>query len=110
MELAGWSADIADAQKVKGFAPLACRTDKIDGKVLAELSRRDLVPAIRLPGPEVRGSRERARWRLRLVRHRTALKNCIHATLITFDHPCPVSDLFATTGLALLSRLQLPEP
>jgi hypothetical protein len=29
----------------------------------------------------VRGERERARWRLHLVRHRTALKNRIHATL-----------------------------
>ncbi len=36
--------------------------------VLAELSRRDLVPAIWLPDPEVRAGRERARWRLHLVR------------------------------------------
>ena len=110
LELSGWSVEIADAQKVKGLAPLACKTDKIDAKVLAELSRRDLVPAIWLPGPEVRGARERARWRLHLVRHRTALKNRIHATLMAFGHPCPVSDLFGMTGLALLARLQLPEP
>jgi hypothetical protein len=30
LELAGWDVDIADAQKVKGLAPLACKTDKID--------------------------------------------------------------------------------
>jgi hypothetical protein len=35
--------------KVKGLAPLACKTDRIDAWVLAELSRRDLVPAIWLP-------------------------------------------------------------
>src|SRR6476659_11124665 len=46
LELAGWQVEIADAQKVKGLAPLACKTDKIDAWVLAELSRRDLVPAI----------------------------------------------------------------
>jgi transposase len=40
---------IADAQKVKGLAPLACKTDKIDARVLAVLSERDLVPAIWLP-------------------------------------------------------------
>src|ERR1035441_2483181 len=40
LELAGWEVDIADAQKVKGLAPLACKTDKIDAWVLAELSRR----------------------------------------------------------------------
>src|SRR5947208_15964867 len=51
LELAGWQVEIADAQKVKGLAPLACKTDKIDAWVLAELSRRDLVPAIWLPTP-----------------------------------------------------------
>ena len=91
LELAGWQVEIADAQKVKGLAPLACKTDKIDSWVLAELSRRDLVPAIWLPTPAVRAERERARWRLHLVRHRTALKNRIHATLLAFGHParCP---------------------
>ena len=46
LELAGWQVEIADAQKVKGLAPLACKTDRIDAWVLAELARRDLVPAI----------------------------------------------------------------
>ena len=46
LELAGWRVEIADAQKVKGLAPLACKTDRIDAWVLAELSRRELVPAI----------------------------------------------------------------
>ena len=52
---AGWEVEIADALKVKGLAPLACKTDRIDAWVLAELARRDLVPAIWLPDPEVRG-------------------------------------------------------
>jgi transposase len=68
LELAGWQVEIADAQKVKGLAPLACKTDRIDAWVLAELARRDLVPAIWLPDPLVRAERERARWRLHLVR------------------------------------------
>jgi transposase len=110
LELRGWAVEIADAVKVKGFAPLACTTDKIDAWVLAELSRRDLVPAIWLPTPGIRAERERARWRLHLVRHRTALKNRIHATLLTFGHPCPVSDLFGAAGRRLLDSLQLPEP
>jgi transposase len=110
LEMAGWQVEIADAQKVKGLAPLACKTDKIDAWVLAELSRRDLVPAIWLPTPAVRAEREQARWRLHLVRHRTALKNRIHATLLAFGHPCPVSDLFGVGGRELLARLELPEP
>src|SRR4051794_36919741 len=110
LELLGWTVEIADAVKVKGFAPLACKTDKIDAWVLAELSRRDLVPAIWLPTPGVRAERERDRWRLHLVRHRTALKNRIHATLMAFGHPCPVSDLFGAAGRRLLEGLALPEP
>ncbi|HEY8060054.1 MAG TPA: transposase, partial [Acidimicrobiales bacterium] len=73
LELAGWEVAIADAQKVKGLAPLACKTDRIDAWVLAELSRRDLVPAIWLPDPTVRAHRERARFRLHLVGHRVGL-------------------------------------
>jgi transposase len=107
LELQGWDVDIADAQKVKGLAPLACKTDKIDAWVLAELSRRDLVPAIWLPDPAVRGERERARFRLHLVRHRVMLKNRIHATLMTFGKPCPVSDLFGRQGRATLAALHL---
>src|SRR5436190_11822527 len=110
LERCGWDVEVADAQKVKGLAPLACKTDRIDAWVLAELSRRDLVPAIWLPSPGIRGERERARWRLHLVRHRTALKNRVHATLVAFGKPCPVSDLFGTKGRQLLERLQLPEP
>jgi transposase len=94
LEELGWEVLVADAQKVKGLAPLACKTDKIDARVLAELSWRDLVPAIWLPDPSIRRERELARYRLHLVRHRTTLKNRIHATLMTFGHPCPVSDLF----------------
>ena len=41
LELAGWQVEIADAQKVKGLAPLACKTDCIDAWLLAELARRD---------------------------------------------------------------------
>ena len=110
LELQGWEVEIADAQKVKGLAPLACKTDRIDAWVLAELSRRDLVPAIWLPDPSIRAERERARFRLHLVRHRSSLKQRVHATLLTHGKPCPVSDLFGVRGRELLARLQLPEP
>ena len=110
LEEAGWEVLVADAKKVKGLAPLACKTDKIDARVLAELSWRDLVPAIWLPDPTIRRERELARFRLQLVRHRTTLKNRIHATLISFGHPCPVSDLFGLAGRELLDRVAIPDP
>ena len=110
LEQQGWDVEIADAQKVKGLAPLACKTDKIDSQVLAVLSHRDLVPAIWLPDPRVREERELARFRLHLVKHKSALKCRIHSTLINFGRACPVTDLFGAEGRELLRRLDVPEP
>ena len=106
----GWEVLVADAQRVKGLAPLACKTDKIDARVLAELSLRDLVPAIWLPTPELRRERERSRWRLHLVKHRTTLKNRVHSTLIAFGHQVPMADLFGIGGRRLLGGLDIPQP
>src|SRR3954454_9498645 len=63
---------------VKGLAPLAAKTDGIDAWVLAELSRRELVPAIWLPDPGVRAERERARWQgpCKVVRQAADLPGC----------------------------------
>jgi transposase len=110
LERWGWEVEIADAVKVKGLAPLACKTDRIDAWVLAELSRRELVPAIWLPSFQVRQERERARWRLHLVKHRSMLKQRVHAQLMQFGHACPVSDLFGRSGRELLDRLDFPDP
>jgi transposase len=110
LERCGWEVEVADAIKVKGLAPLACKTDKIDAWVLAELCRRELVPAIWLPTFAVRQERERARWRLHLVKHRSMLKHRVHAQLMCFGHACPVSDLFGRNGRELLERLDFPDP
>jgi transposase len=110
LELRAWDVRIADAYKVRGLAPLACKTDTIDTWVLAELARLELVPEIWLPDPEIRAERERARFRLHLVKHRSALKNRVHAILFQHGVPNPSSDLFGRGGRRLLARLALPEP
>jgi transposase len=109
LERCGWEVEVADAIKVKGLAPLACKTDKIDAWVLAELSRRDLVPAIWLPDFAVRRERERARWRLHLVKHRSQLKHRVHSALMCFGHACPVADLFGRRGREPLERLDFAD-
>ena len=77
-------------------------------------ARRALPPrpgaGVWLPGFEQRQERERARWRLFLVRKRSSLKHRIHAQLLAFGHACPVSDLFGRAGRELLGRLNFPEP
>ncbi len=107
LESYGWDVELADAIKVKALAPLTAKTDRIDARVLAELSYRDLIPAVWLPPPEIRGMRELGRFRLHLVKHRTALKNRIHSTLITHQLQVPVSDLFGVAGRRYLETLAL---
>jgi transposase len=83
---------------------------RIDSKVLAALSHRGLVPAIWLSDPRVREERELARFRLHLVKHKSALKSRVHSTLINFGRACPLTDLFGVEGRRLLERLEVPEP
>ncbi|MGH2919143.1 MAG: IS110 family transposase [Solirubrobacteraceae bacterium] len=68
------------------------------------------MPAIWLPGFEQRQERERARWRLFLVRKRSALKHRVHAQLLAFGHRCAVSDLFGRKARELLDGLDVPDP
>jgi transposase len=75
-----------------------------------ELARRDLVPEVWLPDPRVRGERERARFRLHLVKHRTMLKNRINQTLVAHGLGRPTRHLFGPQGRVLLERLPVPEP
>jgi hypothetical protein len=57
LELAGWLVEIADAQKVKGLAPLACKTDRIDAWVLAPPLPSRARDASARPGPAGRRPR-----------------------------------------------------
>lgn len=110
VEQCGWQVLVADAARVKGMASVACKTDRKDAMVLAELSRRDMVPAIWLPGTSVRQDREQTRYRAHLVKHRSMLKQRIHATLMTCGVPNSSSDPFGAAGRAALAGMRLPEP
>src|SRR4051794_8549997 len=66
---AGWRVEVARA-RVRDLAPLACKTDKLDARVLAELCRGELVAALWLPPLAERALREQLRRRMHLVRLR----------------------------------------
>jgi transposase len=110
LELAGWQVEITDAQKVRGLAPLACKTDRIDAWLLAEPVRRDLVPAIWLSDRLVRAERERARWRSHLVRHRSSLKQRVHAVLLTHGKPARYRICSACAAANFWSSWDCSEP
>src|SRR5215216_8063678 len=49
LEAEGWDVEIADAQRVKGLAPLACKTDKTDSLVLATLRSEEHTSELQSP-------------------------------------------------------------
>src|SRR6266508_3023342 len=105
----GWQLEVADARKLKTVAPLAAKTDKVDARLLAELCRRELVPALWLPSLEERALRERRRRRMHLVRLRTSA-NARSAGLQTqWGVRVSLARLRRADGLTLLERAGVPE-
>jgi transposase len=109
LALAGWEVKVAHARKVRDVAPLACKTDKVDARVLAELTRRDLVPELWVPPPEDRALRERLRRRMHLVKTRTAARNRIFGLLTQFGLKISLRRLREPDAMELLERRGVPE-
>src|SRR6266540_5004560 len=105
----GWQVEVADARKVKTVAPLAAKTDKVDARLLAELSRRQLVPALWLPSLDERALRERLRRRMHLVRLRTSAKGRIFGLQTQWGVRVSLARLRRGDGLTLLERAGVPE-
>lgn len=110
LQFAGWDVVIVDAAKVKGIAPLAAKTDKIDARLLAELARRALVPEITAADPGGPGG---ARAGPLLAPPRpppdgTEEPDLRHAHDVR--PPRGLAGPFGVAGHELLAGLALPEP
>lgn len=86
------------------------KNDRLDAIGLAELSAEDRVPESYVPARDDRDRRERHRFRIRLVRIQTTLKNWIHALLAKLNIAVPFEDAFGKGGRAFLDALELREP
>jgi transposase len=106
---AGWQVQIANARKVGDVAPLACKTDKVDARVLAELCRRDLVPELWVPSLGDRELRERLRRRTHLVRMRASAMNRIFGLLTQWGLRLSLRRLREPGAMELLARRGVPE-
>src|SRR4051812_2102688 len=105
---AGWQVHVAHARKVRDVAPLACKTDKVDARVLAELCRRDLVPELWVPSLEDRELRERLRRRMHLVRMRASAMNRIFGLLTQWGLRLSLRRLREADAMALLEARGVP--
>jgi transposase len=106
---AGWEVQVAHAGKVRDVAPLACKTDKVDARVLAELCRRDLVPALWIPSLDDRALRERLRRRTHLVRLRASAMNRIFGLLTQWGLRLSLERLRAPDAMELLAARGVEE-
>lgn len=101
---------VANPLQVKAIAHARIKTDKIDAGVLASLRAADFLPEIWLPDAETERLRRLVARRNQVVRHRTRVKNEVHAILHAhLIPPCPHADLFGRLGREWLSRQTLPD-
>ncbi|MGH7190233.1 MAG: IS110 family transposase [Acetobacteraceae bacterium] len=100
---------VANPLQVKAIAHAHVKTDKIDAGVLASLRAANFLPEVWLRGAGTERMRRQVARRNQVVRHRTRIKNKVHAILHAHLIPrCP-HDLFGRPGRDWLGRQVLPD-
>nr|WP_206069783.1 IS110 family transposase [Novosphingobium olei] len=101
---------IANPLQVKAIAHAHVKTDKIDAGTLASLYAAGYLPEIWTPDAATERMRRLAARRFQVARHRTRIKNAVHAILHAHLIPrCPHADLFSGVGRAWLACQPVPE-
>jgi transposase len=101
---------VANPLQVKAIAHAHIKTDKIDAGVLASLRAAGFLPEVWVPDAETERRRRLVARRNQVVRHRTRVKNEIHAILAAhLVPPCPHAELFNGPGRAWLAKQVLPD-
>ncbi|CAN5426009.1 IS110 family transposase [soil metagenome] len=101
---------IANPLQVKAIAHAHVKTDKVDAGTLASLYAAGYLPEIWTPDAGTERKRRLVARRYQIVRHRTRIKNEVHAILHAhLIPPCPHADLFSKVGRAWLERQPVPD-
>lgn len=101
---------IANPLQVKAIAQAHVKTDKIDAGTLASLHAAGYLPEIWTPDAGTERRRRLVARRYQIVRHRTRIKNEVHAILHAhLIPPCPHADLFSKVGRVWLERQPVPD-
>jgi len=104
------TAEVLDARKLRIIAESVSKSDKVDAKVLNELSRSNLrLPVCYMPDDDEFALREHLRARSDLVRMRTMLKNRVHAVFHRRGILTPSGSLFTKAGRVFMLQAPLEE-
>jgi transposase len=107
---AGAELHLAHPLGVKAFAYRRVKNDERDAADLADLLRMGRLPEAWIAPPEIRELREVTRYRHKLVKARTSLKDQVHGVLAKLGIAVPCTDIFGGFGSAWLDGLDLPQP
>src|SRR2546427_663947 len=100
---------VSNLLRTRAIAEAKIKTDKIDAAVLTQLHASGFLPEVWMPDATTEALRRQVSRRAQIVRHRTRLKNQVHAILHRNLVPrCPASDLFGRKGRAWLAIQSLP--
>ena len=106
IERAGMTPHLVHPRKAKLMLGAINKTDKLDVRGINRLQRTGTLPTVWIPTAQLRDQRDLPRTRMVFTRHRTRLKNRVHATLAKYAVPTPdVSDLFGREGRRQLAQL-----
>ena len=95
---------------VKAIAHAHVKTDKIDAGVLASLRAAGFLPEVWVPDAATERRRRLVARRNQVIRHRTRIKNEVHAILQAhLIPPCPHADLLGRLGRSWLGWQELPD-
>lgn len=101
----GINPHLAHPLRVKAIASAKIKNDRIDATVLAHLLRSNLIPESYMASEAEQQARELIRFRHRLVKEQTRLKNTIHTLLAKQNLVSPVSDLYGINGREWLDKV-----
>jgi len=110
LEEAGAEVHLAHPLGVRAFSYRRVKNDERDAADLADLLRMGRLPEAWIAPPEIRELRELTRYRHKLVKARTSVKDQVHGVLAKLGIPVAHSDIFGVHGQAWLDELKLPQP
>lgn len=106
---AGYKLKLAHPVGIKALKKLKPHTDKDDAKLLADLTRTNMLPESYAAPEDIRVKRQITRHRHSLTNIETEIKNKIHAILLRHGYEAPYSDAFCKSAIAYMRNLNLPE-
>ena len=106
----GVPVKLSNPLQTKAIAWARVKTDTVDARMLAQLLKANLLPTCWIPDRQNRHLREFVRFRAKLVRLRTQVKNNIHTLLSKHNLRPPRRHLWGPTGREYLKGLPLEHP